>query len=155
MLISLPVLRIPIVLACLAAVGPRAGQADDIYRTVDAQGHVVYSDHAISADSKKVSVDFVAADPQNASRLAKQQAVVNASDAEQDRNARLEAQQQQQLAADRQRACDSARNRFATFNAGGRIYKVDDQGNRVFYSDQEINAERSSAKAAMDSACVR
>jgi hypothetical protein len=39
------------------------------------------------------------------------------------------------------------------FAAGGRIFRTDEQGNRVYYSDQEIDQQRAATKAAMDSAC--
>lgn len=133
-----------------------ASAADDIYRTVDAQGHVTYSDHAVSAASRKMTVDVIPADPENAARLAKQRAVDNASDADQEKAAKQDAAQQaqQQLATSAQKhRCDAARTHYAIFAGGGRIWKADENGQRVYYSDQEIDAERVRAKAAMDSAC--
>jgi hypothetical protein len=130
--------------------------ADDVYKTVDAQGRVTYSDHAISPESKRVTVDVIQGNPQEAARLAKERAVVNAGAAEQAKQAQQQANEQlrqQAQAASQKQACEAARNRYGTFSAGGRIYHTDDQGNRAFYSDEEIEAQRISAKAAMDSAC--
>jgi hypothetical protein len=33
------------------------------------------------------------------------------------------------------------------------LFKTDEQGNRAYYTDDEIAAELAAAKAAMDSAC--
>jgi Domain of unknown function (DUF4124) len=149
---------LPLVVIVSSLAGARSSCADDIYRTVDSQGHVTYSDHAVSAASRKVTVDVVPANPENAARLAKEQAIIHASEVDREKSAARDAigQQQQQLeAAAQARRCSAARNRYAAFAAGGRIWKADTQGNRVFYSDQEIEAERASSKAAMDSACTR
>jgi Domain of unknown function (DUF4124) len=130
--------------------------ADEIYKTVDAQGHVTYSDHALSPQSKRVTLDVVEGDPVEAARLAKEQALVSADTAQQAKLSQQRAVEQQKQEAQKsqqQRKCKMARDRFATFAAGGRIFKVDEQGNRVYYTDEEIDAQRDSAKAAMDSAC--
>jgi hypothetical protein len=145
-------------LICVAAVAA-AGQhasADDMYRTVDAQGGVVYSDHPLSPASQRISVQVTAPNQEEAHRLAKEQALANADSAQQAQQARHEAAEQQKKAAQdaaQKQRCDAARNRYAVFSAGGRIFKTDEQGNRVYYSDQEIDAQRTTSKAAMDSAC--
>lgn len=130
--------------------------ADDVYKTIDAQGHVIYSDRAISPDSKKVTIDVIQANPKEAARLAKEQALVNADATQKSKQAQqlaVEEQKQQAREAIQKRECESARSRYAMFAAGGRIFKVDAQGNRSYYSDEDIDAQRMTAKAAMDSAC--
>jgi hypothetical protein len=98
----------------------RGTLADDLYKTVDAQGHVTYSDHPLSKASERISVEV---NPPNAQEAARKQ------------------------------RCDAARGRYAMFAAGGRIFRTDADGNRVYYSDQEIEDQRAATKAAMDSAC--
>jgi hypothetical protein len=145
---------------CAALVCTVVQYADgaNVYKTIDAQGHVVYSDQPISSASQPISVQVTAPNPQEAARLTKEQALQSAE-------ATQQAQQMQQAAADQQkqateqaaqqRKCDVARSRYATFAAGGRLFKTDEQGNRVYYSDDEIEAERLAAKAAMDSVCLQ
>ena len=142
--------------AFIATAFAAASAADDIYRTVDAQGNVTYSDHAVSASSRKMTIDVIPADPENAARLAKEQALLNASDADREKTAKQDAAQeaqQQTLTAAQKHKCDAARTRYAIFAAGGRIWKADENGQRVYYTDQEIAAERVTTKAAMDNAC--
>ena len=142
--------------AVLIASASGYSSSDEIYRTVDAQGHVSYSDHALSPQSKKVTLDVIEADPAEVARLAKLQAQENADSVEQARRSQqhiAEQQKEEALRQLQQRRCEQARNRFAIFAAGGRIVRYDAQGNREFYSDEEIESQRISAKAAMDSAC--
>jgi hypothetical protein len=132
--------------------------ADDVYKTVDAQGAVVFSDHPLSSASKLVSVQVTAPNQENAARLTKEQALQNADAAQQAQQLQRDSQELQKKAAQeatQKQRCDAARNRYAVFSSGGRIFKGDDQGNRVYYSDQEIDQQRAITKAAMDSACSR
>jgi hypothetical protein len=145
-------------LVCVAVIliAGQSALADDVYKTVDPQGGVVYSDHPLSSASQRISVQVTAPIPEEAARLAKEQAMLTADAAQQAQQAQHEAAEQKkkagQEAAQKQR-CDAARNRYVMFPAGGRTFKSDEQGNRVYYSDQEIDEQRLASKAAMDSTC--
>jgi hypothetical protein len=144
------VMAMPIVCPC--------SLADDMYKTVDPQGHVIYSDHPLSSASQRISVQVTAPNPEEAARIAKEQATLNADAAQEAQQAKRDADEQAKKAAHdaaQKRRCDSARNRYAVFAAGGRIFKSDEQGNRVYYSDQEIEEQRQAAKAIMDSTCPK
>jgi len=101
-------------------------------------------------------LQVTAPNAQEASRLTKEQALQSAQTTQEMKQTQQAAADQQkqaaQEAAQKQR-CDAARSRYATFAAGGRLFKTDEQGNRVYYSDDEIEAELLAAKAAMDSSC--
>jgi hypothetical protein len=128
-------------------------QADEVYKTVDASGHVVYSDHPTSAASEKLSVQVKEADPAEAARLAKQRAV---QDADYAQRSRQEADEQsKQAAQDKQQAalCTSTRNHYFAIKDSRRLFKLDADGNRVFYSDQEGDAMKAAARQAMEQAC--
>jgi len=135
-----------------------AGAADEIYRTVDADGAVVYSDHPLSASSERISAHASEPSKDEAARLAKEQELQKTEVANQAKQVQQAAAQQQKQAdkewADQQ-LCAEARNRYATFSVGGRIYHLDAQGERVYYSDEELAQELTAAKAAMDSVCSR
>ncbi len=142
-----------IVCAALVLITGQNVLANDIYKTVDEQGRVVYSDHAVSPSSQKISVQASAPNLEEAARIAKEQAIAGADTMQE---ARQRASERKKKAAEetaQKQRCDAARNYHAVFAAGGRIYKADEHGNRVYYSDHEIDAERAAAKAAMDSAC--
>ena len=142
--------------AALVCIVGQCALGADVYKTVDAQGNVVYSDHPISSASQPITLQVTAPNAQEAARLTKEQALQSAQTTQEMKQTQQAAADQQkqaaQEAAQKQR-CDAARSRYATFAAGGRLFKTDEQGNRVYYSDDEIEAERLAAKAAMDSSC--
>lgn len=132
------------------------GFADDMYKTVDAQGNVTFSDHPLSPASRRMSVDVTQGDPAEAARIRQQQAQMNAETAQSVKQSQQDASDQARkaaLQAQQQQRCAAARARYAMFAAGGRLFRTDEQGNRVYYSDQEINQQRDAAKAAMEGAC--
>jgi len=144
---------------CYAATAVLLGSgalAGDVYKTVDAQGHITYSDHPISSTSQAVAIQVPAANPAEAARMAREQALQTADAAQEAQQAQKSAAEQQKKSAEeaaQKQRCDSARNRYFLFAAGGRLLKTDEQGNRVYYTDDEIAAEVVASKAAMDSAC--
>ena len=62
-------------LLCAAAT---IGHADEMYKTVDAQGHVTFSDHPLSSASQRISVEVAPANATEAARITKEQAAMNA-----------------------------------------------------------------------------
>jgi hypothetical protein len=50
-------------------------------------------------------------------------------------------------------ACKSARSRLAQFEQGGRIYKVNEKGEREYFGDKEIAAELQKAKDDVAANC--
>ncbi|HEY1723843.1 MAG TPA: DUF4124 domain-containing protein [Steroidobacteraceae bacterium] len=128
-------------------------QCQEVYKSTDAQGHVIYSDHPTSAASQRQSVDVVQPDKDEAARLEKQRALEDADYAQRSRD---EAdQQRKQAAQDKQTAerCKAARSRYLSLKDLRRLYRLDDAGNRVYYSDAELDAMRVSSKQTMDQAC--
>lgn len=53
----------------------------------------------------------------------------------------------------KEQACKSARSRLAQFEQGGRIYKVNEKGEREYYGDKEIAAEIQNAKDDVAANC--
>jgi hypothetical protein len=142
--------------AALVCIVGQCARGADVYKTVDAQGNVVYSDHPISSASQRITLQVTAPNAQEAARLTKEQALQSAQASQEMKDTQqAAADQQKQAAAEalQKQRCDAARSRYATFAAGGRLFKTDEQGNRAYYSDDEIAAELVTAKAAMDSAC--
>ena len=146
----------PMLYVALVCIVGQCALGADIYKTVDVQGNVVYSDHPISSASKPITLQVTAPNAQEAARLTKEQALQSAQASQEMKDTQqAAADQQKQAAAEalQKQRCDAARSRYAVFAAGGRLFKTDEQGNRAYYSDDEIEAERVAAKAAMDSAC--
>jgi hypothetical protein len=127
--------------------------AQQVYKSVDAQGNVVYSDRAPGKNAPKVNLRVDQPDPAEVARLRKEQAQLQAADLQ--RSLRQAVDDKNKAAADRKRdaACQNARNRFYQLKDSGRIFKRDADGNRVYYSDSEAEAMREQARRAMIAAC--
>src|SRR5215475_7315502 len=117
--------------ALVCASAPAAAQ--EIYRSVDAQGHVVFSDRGLNRDAPKTAVHVDEPDPAEVARLAREQEVLRAADV---------AREHQQAADDKQKAteqhrkdmaCQSARSNYYRLRDLNRIYHDDAGGNRRWY----------------------
>ncbi|MFI4866391.1 MAG: DUF4124 domain-containing protein [Steroidobacterales bacterium] len=127
--------------------------AEEVYKTTDASGHVVYSDHPSSPGAQKVTVPVTQADPGEAARIAKLHAL---EDAEYAQRSRREADEQTRQAAQAKQdadRCSAARNRYANLKDVRRVYRLDADGNRDFYTDEQADAMRAAARQAMEQAC--
>jgi len=139
------------VLVLVCASGPL--NAQEVYKSVDADGHVVYSDRAGSKNAPKTAVHVEAPDPAEAARLAKEQEILKAEDLQRTRQQTLDANSKAREDHAKQVACDNARNYYYRLKDSNRIYQRDPDGNRVFYSDSEADALRERARRAMTAAC--
>jgi hypothetical protein len=145
----------PLLYTAIIALAPEV-QADTMYRTVDAQGQVTYSDRPLSSSSQKISVDVTGPNASEAVRLSKEQDAQAAADQQRMQQNQHDADEAKKAAAHdaaQQQRCNAARGRYASFAAGGRLFRTDADGNRVYLSDQEIDEQVTLSKAAMDAAC--
>ena len=126
---------------------------DEVYKTIDASGHVVYSDHATSPGSQKMSVPVTQPDAAEAARLAKQRALEDAEFAQRSKQEAADASKQAAQAKQDEARCTAARTRYNYLMQVNRLFRVDADGNRVYYSDEEGDAMRATAKQTMDQAC--
>jgi hypothetical protein len=137
-----------VLLACPAC-PPRA---NEVYKTVDAQGHVVYSDRA-DTSAQKSSVRVDPPNPTEAARLAKEQEILKAEEIQRNRQKSVDDAKKAQAELAAQVQCDNARNHYYAIKDARRVYQRDADGNRVFYSDQDADAKREEARQAMTTAC--
>ena len=137
--------------AALASMGPLAAQ--EVYKSVDAQGHVVYSDRGASKNSPTTSLRVQESDPAGAAQLAKQQRLLEAADAVRRNEQAAEDKRRAAEAKQRQQTCDKARQEYFRERDARRLSYLDAGGNRVYYSDEELEQMRERARRAMVSAC--
>jgi hypothetical protein len=139
--------------AALAFTLPAAAQ--QLYKYVDKDGRTVYSDQP----PPNVASKAIAAPPPppTTAPAAAKSAVERDKELEKARKeARDKADKSEKMAKsaeDKERACAQAKTAYNTFSEGGRIYKLDDKGERVFMDDAEMEVEKGRARAAMDEAC--
>jgi hypothetical protein len=136
---------------------PLTGHAQEIYKSVDADGHVVYSDRGANKTAPKTSIHVEQPDAANAARLAKEQQLLDAE--EQQRRAQQvlddkSKAQQEVKARQRQQRCQDAKDHYYAMKDANRLYTRDADGNRVYYSDEESDKKRDEARRAMEAACA-
>jgi hypothetical protein len=125
---------------------------EEVYKTTDPAGRMVYSDRPSSSGAEKVTVSVMPADASEAARLAEQQALEDAKYTQ--RSQRQADEQSRQDARSRQDAahCAAAPSHYAFLKDVARLFRLDGDGNRVFYSDEEADAMRATAMQAMEQA---
>jgi len=151
-----------------ALLGVASAQAQ-VYKCVDAGGKVVYSQDPCPANMKPGRISgnvpsAPAAAP--AGKAEKGEAAKSAAPktaAEQEQAFRKRQQERakatkesDQKSAETQRKeenCRNARERLAQYETGGRIGRINAQGERYYLDDAQIAQETSSARAAVAQAC--
>jgi len=127
--------------------------ADQVYKSVDAQGHVTYSDRPTTAGAQKTDVAVQQADPKEAQRLAKERMLLKAEDDQRTRKTAAAEQVKAKQDGEKKQLCDNARMHYNNMKDANRIFTVTADGNREYYTDAQADAMRIDAKRAMDAAC--
>jgi Domain of unknown function (DUF4124) len=127
--------------------------ADQVYKSVDAQGHVTYSDRPTAAGAQKTDITVQQADPKEAQRLAKERMLLKAVDDQRTRKTVADEQAKAKGDSQKKQLCDHARQHYNNMKDSNRIYTVAADGNREYYTDAQADAMRTEAKRAMDAAC--
>jgi len=139
--------------------------AGDLYRWVDAQGQVHYSDEPPPADAREVkAIRSKGVDPspqeqpEDSEENNAEPSYVEQQAAFEERQAKkaeeqAKAEQKKQLAAERKKNCEAARGNYNTVSTGGRVMRINAQGEREYLSDEEIKQQAAEAKKSMDEWC--
>jgi len=143
-----------LVIGLICALSPAA--VAQLYKYVDKDGKTVYTDQPPpTVDPKTVNVQ---SSPTPGSVPAKN-ALEREKDLEKTRaKGKDEAKKSDQTAkeaAAREERCNSATDRYRSLAEGGRIYKYDDKGERVYMDEQEMAGERDKTRRIMDEACKK
>lgn len=131
-------------------------QADTVYRWVDAQGHVHYSQTppaSSHAKAKAVDITPPAPDQTSAAQTRDMEQAVN--DRQQAQQALAEkAQQVANKQAQQQKACEAARQRVQTYAEAHRVAHKDKDGNLVYSSGDDLVKLRQQAQEQADKLCA-
>lgn len=137
--------------ALVCASAPAAAQ--QVYKSMDAQGHVVYSDRGSTKDAPQTSVHVDEPDPAEVARLAKEQEVLKAAELSRERQEAADDRQKATEQHRRDAACQSARTNYFRLRSLNRIYQDDAAGNRRWFSDEEADVLKERARQTMTAAC--
>jgi Domain of unknown function (DUF4124) len=141
----------------LSLLAVSASQAD-VYRFVDSNGQVQYTDRPETLPAELLAkiksqrtdnsalADRVAADLRARDTAAKTQEASGKVAAD-------KAKADQVTAADKANRCTQARNHYASVTSTGRVFTVDDKGERSYLDDSQLDKTRAAAKQQMDTWC--
>jgi hypothetical protein len=124
----------------------------DVYRTVDAEGHVEYSDRWVpGAELVKTDHGHVTAPSTSQPSEDQKRAVESANE----RIATQQAQQtvQQDVSAKRTQQCTEAKERYEKAITARRIYRTGKEGEREYLTEEEADQQRLQARLAVQEAC--
>ena len=85
--------------------------ADPVYKSVDADGHVVYSDRASTPTARKSDVHFIQGNAADAARVTQQTNLLKAEDAQRKQQQDLDDKNKAIADHNKKVACDNARSK--------------------------------------------
>lgn len=149
--------RLKALVCGLAATAGVSASADVIYKSTDAAGHATYSDRPQSPIAQAIVVKTVRAEPDAAqARIAAEGAEIAAS--EQARKAKAEADrasraQKEQVERAKRTRCEQAQSRVRRLTNERLVFSYNAQGERVYPSNKELEAQRSNAREEEEQYC--
>ena len=151
-----PALMLVLLCASLCA----AAQSNEIYKWVDADGNVHYGDRPDGSDnapveileiaSARTSPERVQADVEE--RLERQEERDEAKKLEEE--ARQEAAQAQAERDSQREQCAAYRARLQKFNTARRLYRTDENGERIYLDETQMQQTRSDLQALIAETCT-
>jgi hypothetical protein len=148
----------PVVAVAILSLVPLTAALADVYRSVDAQGHVLYSDTP-TPGSERIRVtnssQRLAAQTSAPAGNSRPTAPSKSADPIHDQIVKEEATRtvQNELAQTRADQCRKAQDQYQKEIIARRIYSTDASGERQFLSDADADQARVNAKVTMDEAC--
>lgn len=155
------VLRVKPLIWSVLLVIPVGAFGAEIYRSIGENGEVVYSDlPSTTGEGERVTVN-VPASGRSAGRPAASQSASSRSESPASAAAAgnpLGAQvpresTPEEIAEDRARNCNYARQMQATYSTAHRLYKNGPDGERVYLTDEELSAARTKAESDVAAWC--
>ena len=148
-----------LVLVLSGGPGPAAvAQEASVYKWVDAQGVPHFSDQpAADASAEETSIRFRKTDRGTMqARLKAKSELAAAGETreglESDADAAAEADRQK-VVAERESICRASKDLVAKYSTAQRLYRPGKNGERVYLTDEEIDAERANANRAVEQSC--
>ena len=122
----------------------------EIYRWVDAQGQVHFGARpAPGAEQIEVRPQVVERDEATREREGRTRRFFEARREEQQAASQLASEER----ARRGEECGRLRNELSKLAQGGRFFRADANGERVYYSDEEVNTARRQLASRIDHYC--
>jgi hypothetical protein len=145
-------------LACAAIAIAASAGASEIYKWTDEDGNVHYEDRPTGAPSEQ-RLDISYERTNNEAVQQRVQARVDAQTTREEARSVAAAQEQEraeQLAEEeaRSKKCDSYRARLETYVQSRRLYRTDDNGERVYLDDDQTQEARQRVEELIAENCT-
>ena len=118
--------------------------ANEIYRWVDAEGNVHYGDRPSGTPTEqRLQLTYARTDGSAVEQRVQERLEAKTARAEAEAEAEKAAQEaaeEAEIAAEQQKACESAKARLETYRSPRRLYKADENGERVYLDDEQRQA---------------
>lgn len=148
--------RLLLTLIVPAALVFAAAQAQQVYRWVDAQGNVHYSQTPPPSAATKAKVIEIAAPPPDPTGMAQQQQLVKsvaAADAAKQKTVE-EAAQAAAKKAQQQQACDAARKQLQAYMDTHRVITNSTSASPAYYTGDDLVKLREQTQQQVNKACA-
>lgn len=149
--------RLALLCAVTAMTVAGGAMANEIYKWTDENGTVHYGDRPSgAATEERLAMTFTRTD--NAAVQQRVQARVEATATRQEARsaaaqAQVEAAEKEAEAAERAERCDKARARLEQFLQSQRLYRMDENGERVYLDDAQRETARQKAEEQITEYC--
>lgn len=134
-----------------------AAMADNVYKSVDEDGIVAFSDRPDAAWEETVELAISHTDSDQIKQENKADAematAVGIREAGEAEGAVEQANRQAKLAQQRATQCEAAQKRSEKYNTHRRLYKALPNGEREYLSDDELDTARVDAARSVDELC--
>ena len=124
--------------------------ATEVYRSIDSQGNVKYSDRPDSASAVAVVIRTAAAAPATRQPVARPAQESSTAAPDEETIARAVAEQSTE---DRAANCEAARTRSEKYDVSHRLYRAGANGEREYLTDAQIDEARQAARAEIARWC--
>jgi hypothetical protein len=147
-----------LVLASTVMMTPGLAQQATVYKWTDDQGVTHYSDQPpLDIASEALPIRYRRTDKAAVQNRLKaneaQDGAESLREDQQDAAEATEATQREKDLAERAATCKQAQDRVANYTQAQRLYKPGPNGDRIYLTDEELDAERADAQRVMEEWC--
>jgi len=138
-----------------------AAGASEIYKWTDAEGNVHYGDRPAGEYANSTERLFIVSRPTDPGQVqamidARHERQAAATEAHEKRAEEEKSYSQKKAeAADRAKQCESARASLQKYVQSRRLYRLDDNGERVYLDEQQTQEARDRMQAQVEEYCSR
>ena len=137
---------------------PAVAQQATVYKWTDEQGVPHYSDQPpVNAESEALPIRYRRTDKAAVQARIKtdetRQGAEDLREDQEDAEEETAATQREKDLAERAATCKQARERVTNYNQAQKLYKPGPNGDRIYLTDEELDAERADAQRVMEEWC--